>query len=192
MTQSFVAEPQGVDEIVKYQQAGRQTQFTPEIQKLASTFQGKSLDKTRQIIAKLKSIPVTQFDNSVFRKRTAGQILKDGFITGCTDSDLVFVALARASGLSVKYVETIDKSWLKKGGGSIQGHQYAEVYDEEQKKWIWVEPMGARVDIQPPSNDGREIYRVGLDSWDIGITDFDSLRQKFEEFRNSWLERNPS
>jgi len=178
MTQSLISEPQGMEAVIKYQQAGKQTQLTPEIQQVASTYQGTVLDKTKQILAYLKSMRATRFDESIFRKRTAGQILKDGFVTGCTDSDLVFVALARANGLSAKYVETIDESWLQKGGGSIQGHQYAEVYDEEQKRWFWVDPMGMRIDIQPPLKEGRVIY------------DFDSLKQKFEEFRTNWLETN--
>jgi len=36
----------------------------------------------------------------------------------------------------------------------------------------------------------RVIFQEGLDSWDIGITDFDSLKTKFEEFRKHWLLEN--
>jgi hypothetical protein len=126
-------------------------------------------------------------DSKFFRKRTAEQIVKDKFITGCTDSVLVFVTAARACGLPAKYVETVDESWLKNGGVDITGHQYAEVYDEGNKKWFWVDPMGGRVDTPSPENEGRVIYKEGLDSWDIGITDANSLKEVFVSFRDGWL-----
>ena len=180
---SIGPEPQVIDDISKFQQPGKQTTYTPEIMKVTSGFQGSVLDRTHKILSYMKLLKVGRFDKNFFRKRTASQILEQGFVTGCTDSDLVFVTLARASGIPAKYVETIDKGWLENGGDSIKGHQYAEIYDTENKRWIWVDPMGNRVDIPSPENDKREIYAVGLDSWDIGITDFNSLKVKFNEFR---------
>jgi len=179
-------QPQGIDNATRFLQSGAQTQITPEIKKISEGFQGEAIEKASQITSFLRRLQQTRFDNEVFRKRTAAQILSDNYVTGCTDSALVFVALARASGLPAKYVETIDKSWLEKGGGSIGGHIYGQVFDDEKKGWVWVDPMGGQVDIPVPSE--RVVYKEGLDSWDIGITDFDSLRKLFETFRNEWLE----
>ena len=182
--QSVQKQPQGID--TGFLRSGTQTQITPEIKKMSAGFQGETIEKAGQITSFLASLPQTKFNSEIFRKRTAAQILTDNYVTGCTDSALVFVALARASGLPAKYVETIDRSWLKKGGSSIAGHVYGQVFDYKKKRWIWVDPMGGQVDISAPSE--RVIYKEGLDSWDIGIADFDSLRKLFERFRNEWLE----
>ena len=172
----------------KFESSGKQTQITPEIKDIAKGISGNAIDKSKQIIEIFsKRMKFIDFNENIFRKRTADEIIKDDTLTGCTDADLVFIAVARASGLSVKYVETIDESWLKTGGGSIRGHQYAEVYDDENKRWFWVDPMGGRVDTPSPKIEGRVIYKVGSDSWDIGITGFDSLRKAFNIFREKWL-----
>jgi hypothetical protein len=176
-------------ETSKFLEPGKQTQITPEIENIAKGISGSAIEKSRKIIEIFsKRMKLIDFDENLFRKRTADEIVKDGTLTGCTDADLVFVTVARACGLQTKYVETIDKSWLKNGGESITGHQYAEVYDEETKKWFWVDPMGGRVDTPSPENEGRVIYKECLDSWDMGITDFDSLRKAFNTFREKWLE----
>src|SRR3990172_5707346 len=101
---SSATESQGVDDIVRFRQSGKQTLPTQEIQQIASSIQGNALDRTNHILTFIKSLKSTFFDEKVFRKRTAADIIKDGYITGCTDADLVFVAIARTCGLPVKYV----------------------------------------------------------------------------------------
>ena len=59
---------------------------------------------------------------------------------------------------------------------------YAQVYDELQDKWIWVDPM--RRSINTPPSENRVIFGEGLDSWDLGIEDYESLRRSFELFRD--------
>jgi hypothetical protein len=98
---------------------------------------------------------------------------------------LAFIILARASGIPTKYIETIDREWLKKGGSSIGGHVYAQVYDESQSKWVWVDPMGRN--IGNPPGEGRVVFDEGLDSWDLGIRDYSTLNGEFEGFRDQWL-----
>ncbi len=173
-----------ISEIEKYLQSGEQTQFTTEIRKIALIFEGDMTERVSQIFNWMGSLDLKKSDK-VFRKRTADQIVKDGYITGCTDAGLVFIALARASGIPTKYVETIDKIWLRKGGSLVQGHVYAEVYDEEDKSWAWVDPMRRMIGTQPVE-DGRIVFKEGLDSWSIGIKDFESLKAAFDEFREKW------
>ncbi len=104
---------------------------------------------------------------------------------------LVFVTLARASGVSAKYVETIDEEWLKNGeGNNISGHQYTQIYDEESNTWIWVNPSEGKINNLSPENDHRAVFKVGLDSWDIGILDYDSLSQVFNQYRKERLRSN--
>lgn len=176
------------NEIEKYLSSGPQTQVTPEIKKIASEISGTVLEKAQNILNRGSSLVKFQDYNKeeVFRKRTASQILQGGYITGCTDAALLFITLARASGIPAKYVETINKEWLENGGDQIGGHIYSQIYDEN-RGWVWVDPMGRKID-SPPEN--RVVFKEGLDSWDIGINDFDSLKTKFEEFRKQWLLEN--
>lgn len=62
------------------------------------------------------------------------------------------------------------------------------IYDESDTRWVWVNPMDGEVDVPTPESDNRVIYKIGLDSWDIGITDFDSLKETFIKFRTYWEE----
>lgn len=173
------------DEIERYLSSGLQTQVTPEIEEIVSDISGTVLEKAQKILDIGPSLMKSQkHDKEVFRKRTAAQILSDGYITGCTDAALLFVTLARASGIPAKYVETINEEWLRNGGNSIEGHIYSQIYDISQDKWIWVDPMQRKIGSSP---ENRVIFQEGLDSWDIGITDSNSLKTKFEEFRKQWL-----
>lgn len=171
------------NEVDKYLSSGSQTQITPEIEKIVSEIDGTVLEKTQKILEIGPTlVEMKDFDEGVFRKRSGAQIIQDKYITGCTDAALVFIVLARASGIPTKYIETIDVEWLKKGGSSIGGHVYAQVYDEAQDKWVWVDPILGIVD-NPPGED-RVVFGEGLDSWDLGINDYNSLRSKFEIFKN--------
>ena len=102
-----------MDQVIsKYLQSGEQTQVTPKIWEIATTFQGATLEKAKQIIQRISQLESRQFQYDIFRKRTDSQILEDGFVTGCIDSALAFITLARASGIPAKYVETISKKWV--------------------------------------------------------------------------------
>jgi transglutaminase-like putative cysteine protease len=183
-------EPQLTADVIKFVGSGKQTSITPEIQNIAMTLTGTILEKAQQILDYVNSMKKQGYDKNVFMKRTAGGIVKDGYVTGCTDADLAFVAIARAGGMPAKYVETIDESWLREGNElEIHGHQYAEVYDQGAKRWFWVDPIDQRIDILSPRNDGRVVYNIGLDSWDIGITDIDTLVKAYMEFKRKWFSK---
>lgn len=171
-----------------YLQAGKQTKITSNIAKVSTSINGSSNHKIQLILDYVKSLRYASFNIELFRKRTADQIIKDNFVTGCTDSCLIFVALCRACEIPAKYVETIDISWLENGdSNSISGHQYSQVWIGREKRWIWVDPFGNRIDTLSPENEGRVIYKIGLDSWSIGISDMKSLKEKFDVFRRYWL-----
>lgn len=164
--------------------SGRQTQITLEIRNIVKSFTGSSKNKINQIISFVSSLKYTGFNLDLFRRRTAAKIIQDRFTTGCTDSCLVFIALCRACKIPAKYVETIDKYWLEHGpDNSIQGHQYAQVWVKEANRWLWVDPLGARYDTDPPDKEGRIIYKIGLDSWDIGLDSLQKLQDSFLHFK---------
>jgi transglutaminase-like putative cysteine protease len=171
----------------RYLQAGEQTQVTPKVERLVSGIEGSVVGKSKQILDIVHSLEKRKYDSGVFRKRTGSQIIEDNYRTGCTDDVLAFITLARASGIPTKYVETIDKDWLKEGGSPIMGHVYAQVYDDRKDKWIWVDPRGKSIGRAPKK---RVVFEEGLDSWDIGIKDSEELGRKFNTFRQEWLSKS--
>jgi transglutaminase-like putative cysteine protease len=174
-------------EISKYLKSGEQTQITPEMSEVAKGVTGNAVEKSKTIIGMMSArLRNEDFNPDIFRKRTAEQIIKDGFVTGCTDSAVVFVAAARTCGLSAKYVETVDEEWLKSDSPDIVGHQFAQVYDEERKGWFWVDPTLKKVDTVSPREEGKVIYKEGLDSWDVGFIDGKSMETALYAFRESW------
>jgi len=176
-------------EKIEYLQSGKQTEITPKIKEIVSSFGNETLsEKTFQIIDFVKSLKYeTKNKDDVFRKRTADRIISDGYVTGCTDENLVFEALARASGIPTKYIETIDIEFLRKKSGeqgSYSGHVYSGIL-EGDKNWSIVDvtkrKIGANIE-----NDNRIFFKEGKDSWDIGITDFDTLKKEFDKFRENY------
>lgn len=169
-----------------YLQAGPQTQITASIQRIGRLFHGTTADKIQQIFGFMAHLQHVSFDRAIFRKRTAHQIISDGTISGCTDATIVFVALARACAIPAKYIETIDKEWLLSDGPSISGHIYAEIYEAEQNQWILVDPTNKkRINVIP---NNRVLFKIGLDSWDVGITDYESLSRSYRLFKTQRLE----
>ncbi len=63
------------------------------------------------------------------RKRTAGKIIEDGFLTGCTDAGLVFVTLSRIKGIPTVYVETVKEEFFLNPVGTVLGHVFADTYE---------------------------------------------------------------
>ncbi len=170
-------------EVQRYLQSGEQTIITSRIREAASSFNGSFEEKIEGIFQYIKNLRMDQTNKrEIFRKRTADQIIEDGFITGCTDEGLAFIALARAAGIPAKYIETIQTKGLENFENN-DGHIFVGVYDKA-KGWEIIEPQWQTVgaDIQ---KDGFTVVAEGLDSWDLGITDFDSLKEKFDEFRKS-------
>lgn len=71
--------------------------------------------------------------NDEYRKRTASQILSSGYTTGCTDTALAFIALARCLGIPTEYLETFELKWFNKlskrraDSMTIEGHVFAGI-----------------------------------------------------------------
>lgn len=177
------------DEELKYLQQGEQTKFTPRITEIAFDIKDKSKDfneMVKGIFDFVKSLSHNKENkNKIFRKRTADEIISSGFVTGCTDEALVFIVLARNMNIPTKYIETIDSDFFrknsKKNADNYSGHVYSSVF-EKNKGWRVVDQTKSKIDADI-AGDGRVVFKEGLDSWDIGIKDFDDLKKEFNEFR---------
>jgi len=177
-------------EELKYLQQGEQTKFTPQITQIAFEIKAKPESKTfegkiREICNFVKYLPYnTENKSEIFRKRTADEIISSGFVTGCTDEALVFITIARNMNIPTKYIETIDSEFLRrdeKGGKNYRGHVYSGVF-EKDKGWRIIDQTKRKIDADIES-DGRVFFKEGLDSWDIGIRDFETLKKEFNKFR---------
>lgn len=166
---------------------GEQTKATTRVLKIAKKFKGKDIDSVVQILEWIQdNIKKTKSKNviKILRRRTADQIIKDGFSTGCGDYTLVFVALARAKKIPTKYVEAMSMKWKK--GQSLQGHTWAEVFVDN--KWIVVDPTIVSIHFRRKgkilsSISGYRIFDKGLDAWDLGIKNFNNLKERFMKYK---------
>ncbi len=170
------------DNYQEYLQGGEQTVVTERIQKAVEGISGSFEDKIKGIF---KIVANLRFDDrnkkEVFRKRTADEIISDGYVVGCSDRALVMIALARALGFPAKYIETIDKKWLNTGTDPhLSGHVYVGVLHDG--KWVVIDSnRGGRIGVNI-EEDGRVVCAEGLDSWAIGVDSFDALKKKYQEF----------
>lgn len=176
----------------EYLKQGEQTKITPAIKKISSAIKGENFEyllNTLEWLNKNITYPQSQKvqKNDIFRKRTAEDIISDGYATGCTDFALVFISLSRANNIPTKYVEVIAKNYFKNNLDKVAGHVYAECFIG--KKWYGVDPMAGYIkySVRYP---GFVVYGRGLDSWDLGINDLESMRNKFKEFAKSRLKEN--
>lgn len=173
-----------------YLNEGPQTKITDLTKEISVIFESRDLDLIFEILGwikkNLKKKELGREKIDLFRKRTAEEIIKSGFLTGCTDYALAFIVLARACHIPTKYVEAIRNKWLDIGTEEyLEGHVFAECFINN--KWYIIDPEEG--DIK--SSYGRfQIYAKDLDSWSLGIKNFDDLKVKFLEFRKNYKKTN--
>lgn len=173
-------------EIEQFLTDGPQTKKTPLIRKVAELFREENFCLIFEILTWLRNNLKDDFQEKekleLFRKRTAGEIIESGRATGCTDWALAFIVLARSGGIPTKYVETIRNKWLDIGAEDhIEGHVFAECYVDG--KWYIIDPQEG--DIKTAYRRFK-IFKKGLDSWSIGIKNFDELKKQFLEFKEEF------
>jgi hypothetical protein len=115
-------------------------------------------------------------EKSIRWRRTADQILKDGYIyrqKGCTDMVILFQALCEAKGYKTNFIKVKEN-----GGKGIHSIAEAEVTGEgwykidvagragvEKGKFTTVEKFGKWI-----------FWKRGRDAWDLGYTSYESIR----------------
>jgi transglutaminase-like putative cysteine protease len=157
---------------------GKQTEITEEVKSVATLIKGEGLDFIFNLLKWLDTnLEKRRFDGNVFRKRTADQIIKDKYSTGCTDTALAFVALCRAREIPASYLETIDARWFETKPEQIVGHVFSKVY--LNNSWLLVDPLNGAIHIKSEPNKKQWfVLGEGLDSWDLGIHSYEDLKIK--------------
>lgn len=179
-----------MEDIEKYLKHGKQTIPSDKVIELVKTIPGGGFDFVVGALdwlgKNLRSERNRPDWDKIFHKRTAAQIIDDGFSTGCTDTALAFVVLCRARSIPTKYVETIERSWLEDTfeNGRIRGHVFAEI--RLKNKWYVVDPQRRTIYVASTPYHYFEIYATGLDTWDVGLHSFEELQEKFLEFKSNY------
>ncbi len=156
----------------KWLKQGEQSKITKTIKDIAKQFSGTELEKIKGILNYLDNNIRACRDNNkvikIFATRTATEVLKDGFSTGCHDTALLFVTFCRAVGIPAKYVVGINKFRPRD-----RGHVVAEIY--LAGVWVLVDPSPGYISLYPErSAFYAENFLIGkgYDSWDVGIKSF--------------------
>jgi len=121
--------------------------------------------------------------NKLFNQRSAEEILKDGFVTGCTDDAIVFLTLLKALDIEAVYVESLEKNWLDAPMNEqmIRGHAFVKVGElliDPQRKVIYIDPNWIK--------NRYVIYAEGAEPYEFGLTDFREMVQKFMDYKESY------
>ena len=172
-------------------QEGGQTKITPEIKQIAESIEGDDLIFIfyllewihNNIAYKGGKLPKGIEFNDIFRQRTAEQIIKEGYSSGCSDFTLAFIPIARAKGIPTKYVECINENYFKSNLQNVAGHVFAECYIRD--KWITVDPSAGSLFINK-NYSKYVVYEKGLDSWDLGIKGLRTMRERFIPFAKDY------
>ncbi len=96
-----------------------------------------------------------------------------------SDFALAYIAITRAKGIPTKYVEVISKDYFSDDLDKVRGHVFAECYIKGE--WWGVDPMAGCLKFNT-KYPNYVVYDKGLDSWDLGIYDLKSMREKFKPF----------
>lgn len=168
-------------QINKYLVEGVVTQITPRVKEIAQQIPGKG----RQFIEELfqwftQSGYIRTFSekererllDTEHLQRTADQILQSGYTIACGEHTAAFVALCRAKGIPVKYVEAVGLEWLQKETDeNMNSHAFVEAYLDDH--WILIDPARRKI------YDEINYEKCGYVKWAEGI-----------DFRDLWDEQD--
>jgi len=170
---------------------GSQTKITAKIKEISDSIEGNDINFIfnllewvhNNIAYKARKLPKGIEFNDIFRQRTGIQIIEDKYSSGCTDFALAFIPISRAKGIPTKYVECINKDYFSGDLQKVAGHVFAECFIEG--KWRTVDPTAGNLNIGK-NYSKYIIYEKGLDSWDMGIRDLETMREKFIPFAKEY------
>lgn len=180
----------------KWLESGSQTKITPEIMEVVSSIEGTGLRYLLGLMKYLKGdyhmADKNKFIN-LFRKRTAKEIIASNEVAGCSDYAVLFCALSRGKKIPTIYVEMPEKNWLESNDiRTFANHVFCRVCVNDV--WYWVDPTRGNIGIVGPYNVGGDkeyvLFAEGLDSWDLGLKDWNSYTKKYLEFRKKWKRLN--
>jgi len=171
------------------QTSGLQSELTAEVLSVASNF---SDERTLSTLAEICYWIKDNFDCCIEADfgRHISEILETRHMSGCHDYGVLFAALARAKGFTVNYMQAFNVEQIQSYQANPEnitaasGHVFCEVWLDDD--WVLVDPGGAcYYRGYNPDNKyfpgAKVLYKKGLDSRDIGISDFADMTRATRE-----------
>ncbi len=134
--------------------SGGKTKIGKNIKKLAEQVNGEN---TSDIINNIMYVIIknVEFDNNFENncrdqnkfKRTAEEIIEDGYRNGCCDSSTLFVALCRAKGIPAAQIITANIGAIETRQDYGAGHFYSAYYNKEKNTWVVIDSHKNQTDI---------------------------------------------
>jgi hypothetical protein len=122
------------------------------------------LEGISEYIEKNLNRPKVSIKDEIFKekwcKRTASEVIQDGYCLDCTDISIIFIALARAMGFPTIYVETVEKDWWDMPNGYMSGHVFADV--KVNGEWKIYEPLRGFKKDYTLTDDNKTLKYVAM------------------------------
>ncbi len=165
------------DHPARYVEQGPATQIVEGLGEAVSQARGWYVAKTSRMSAPefidrvIHQHMKMQRDPSMVLVRSASQVWKSGFASGCHDMALLAAAFLRFNGLPTVFVETVHDSYLR--GESFHGHVFLEVR-LANGDWMLYDPTNSRFwyDWTPGSLDlpgGYHVMGRYRDPWEADL-----------------------
>lgn len=137
-----------------YLGSGEKTIIDQNVKTLSEQVNGNSTD---DIINSIMCVIVknVKFDNTDEKnsndikkfKRSASDIIADGYRNGCCDSSTLFVTLCRAKGIPAAQIITADIGAIESKHDYGVGHFYSAYYNKEKNDWVVIDSHRKQSDI---------------------------------------------
>jgi len=115
-----------------------------------------------------------EHEKSIRWKRTADQILKDGYVyndKACTDVTVLYIALCKTLGLETNFVK-LKKDKTIHSVAEIKLIDGWYIFDVSNTKNT---PVKGEITKDFPYYKDWQLWQKGRDAWDLGLTDFESI-----------------
>ncbi|KQC05489.1 MAG: hypothetical protein APR54_08245 [Candidatus Cloacimonas sp. SDB] len=157
---------------------GNQSLIDHQVKTITNDFAGNDFEKVIKIL-NWKNDNLSFCKNQeevlkVFATRNVTEILQEMTSTGCHDDALIVATFCRSVGIPSKYVAGINKLDPRN-----RGHCVVEIFINN--KWMLLDQSRFNISIFPERSEfyrNNYIVGKGLDSWEIGISTFQTWVDK--------------
>mgnify|MGYP001614134247 FL=1 len=114
-------------------------------------------------------------EKSIRWKRTAAQILDDGYVycgKACTDLVVLFLAICNSLNLETRFVK-LKKEKMVHSVAEIKLEDGWYIFDVSNENNI---PLKGEITEENPYKNWK-LWKKGRDAWDIDLIDFDSIKK---------------
>lgn len=187
----------------KFLEQGELTKFTDKVKQVADILKGEGLDYLFSVSefirdslpSRLREISSEELLNK-HCKRTADEIISEGWSLDCGDDAIVFVTLARLKGIPTKYIDCVEMKSFHLKPEDPDGHVFCTC--EINNHSYMVDPRsGLNVRLHKPSDKGimytmKDKYYVtvyqAIDNFEAGVKNHEDMKRRYQQTAMEYLE----